>query len=182
MGRKKIVQDPNHPYAELQTTRAVDRRGVRYGRLTAIEPTAKRQSGSIVWRCKCDCGNETLVSAKLLATGKVASCGCLRREIQAAKATDHTGKRYGKLVAIEPVSQRKGGGVMWRCRCDCGNEVLVRGNYLVTGERWCCGKCLPREKSRAMQYVNARIRNGTDTQEIIHRLLAIPMREEARVP
>lgn len=179
MGRKKTDHDPNHPYQELRTARAVDRRGMRYGRLTVLEPTAQRQSGSIVWRCQCDCGNVTCVSAKLLASGKIASCGCLRREMQAAKATDHTGKRYGKLVALEAVPERQGGGVMWRCRCDCGNEVLVRGNYLTTGERLSCGKCLPREKSRAMKYVDSCVRNGAEPEEIIHRLLAMPKRGEA---
>ena len=128
-------------------TRAIDRRGVRYGRLTAIEPTDKRQSGSVVWRCRCDCGNEVFVSAKILANGKAKSCGCLRKEVLAARATDHRGKRYGKLVALEPVSARQGGGVMWRCRCDCGNEIIVRGNALATGARWCCGSCLLREKT-----------------------------------
>ena len=149
-------------YREEFKTRAVDRRGVRYGRLTAIEPTNKRQSGSIVWRCVCDCGNEAFVSAKLLATGSAQSCGCLRREVQAARATDHTGKRYGKLVALEPVENRQGGGVMWRCKCDCGNEVLVRGNNLANGKRRCCGKCLPREKSRAMRYIRQLVQEGVE--------------------
>ena len=155
------------PGKEEFNPRAVDRRGVRYGRLTAMEPTSTRQSGSIVWRCVCDCGNETFVSAKLLATGKARSCGCLRREVQAARATDHTGKRYGKLVALQPVEDRECGGVVWRCRCDCGNEVLVRGNALANGDRTCCGKCLPREKTRAMKIINQMIRDGADPGMIL---------------
>ena len=152
---------------------ATDRTGRRYGRLVAIEPTERRQSGSIVWRCRCDCGNEVLVSAKQLRPGGAQSCGCLRRETQAAKATDHRGQRYGKLVALEPAEDRQGGGVMWRCRCDCGNELLVRGNYLVTGERTSCGKCLPREKNRAMRQIRHLVRDGVSPSEILSRLNAV---------
>ena len=130
----------------LSGTRAIDRTGQRCGRLLVLEPTDRRQGGSVVWRCRCDCGRETLVSAKLLASGKIASCNCLRREKAAQHATDHAGKRYGKLLALEPLDKRQGGGVVWRCRCDCGNEVLVRGSYLVTGEKWCCADCLRKNK------------------------------------
>jgi len=29
----------------------------RFGRLIAKRPTKERRSGSVVWGCKCDCGN-----------------------------------------------------------------------------------------------------------------------------
>lgn len=173
MSGKLKKYDPATCDIALLSGRAVDRTGVRYGRLVAIEPTAKRQGGSIVWRCHCDCGEEVLVSAKLLATGSIASCGCLRRKMLAERATNHQGKRYGKLLALEPVEGRQGGGVLWRCRCDCGNEVLVRGNFLVTGDRWCCGKCLPREKSRAMKQIKYLVKNGVSTDEILLRLYSV---------
>ena len=32
--------------------------GVRSGRIVAIEPTARRSNGKIVWLCRCDCGAE----------------------------------------------------------------------------------------------------------------------------
>lgn len=143
MNGQKTKTGPNESRCEIFKTRAIDRTGVRYGRLTAIEPTTKRQNGSIVWRCRCDCGNEILASSKNLVTGRVRSCGCLRRESYTRLATDHRGRRYGKLVALEPLEEREGGGVLWRCRCDCGNEVKVRGNFLSSGKRRSCGKCLP---------------------------------------
>ena len=30
--------------------------GIRFGRLTAIEPTARYKNGEVIWKCKCDCG------------------------------------------------------------------------------------------------------------------------------
>ena len=51
--------------------------GQKFGLLTAIEPTDKRYQKSIVWKCKCDCGNFKEVSAHSLLTHGTQSCGCL---------------------------------------------------------------------------------------------------------
>lgn len=37
--------------------------------------------GLYYWKCKCDCGNETVVSSKNLKNGNTRSCGCLRMSI-----------------------------------------------------------------------------------------------------
>lgn len=50
-----------------------------------------------------------------------------------------TGRRFGKLTAIEPTDQRKRGAVLWRCHCDCGNEVLVESRRLKPGVIQSCG-------------------------------------------
>ena len=53
--------------------------GQRFERLTAIKPKRVRRDGRsrIYWRCICDCGKSTLVSASNLTSGNVRSCGCL---------------------------------------------------------------------------------------------------------
>lgn len=53
-------------------------KGKRFGRLVALEPTDQRQRGRIVWRCKCDCGNEHLAVSTDLVKGDTQSCGCLK--------------------------------------------------------------------------------------------------------
>ena len=56
-------------------------RGLKSGKLTALEPTEQRSSdGCIIWICKCDCGNDTFVSSHLLAIKAIRSCGCLQVE------------------------------------------------------------------------------------------------------
>ena len=50
----------------------------KFGKLIALEPTNKRKEGCVIWKCKCDCGNETEVSASFLNKGLVKSCGCLK--------------------------------------------------------------------------------------------------------
>lgn len=53
-----------------------------FGRLKAIRRTNKRNkvNGSVIWECKCKCGNITYVSEQNLIQGRVQSCGCLRKE------------------------------------------------------------------------------------------------------
>ena len=48
--------------------------------MTAIEPTNERSSnGSVIWICKCDCGNYAKVSSKeFSAKSHVKGCGCGR--------------------------------------------------------------------------------------------------------
>ena len=57
--------------------------GRRFGRLTALHPTDRRDvHGVIYWVCQCDCGNQTEVPASNLVNGTCKSCGCLRKENQ----------------------------------------------------------------------------------------------------
>lgn len=55
--------------------------GKKFNRLTALYPTEKRSSrGSVVWHCKCECGNEVDVSYNSLMYGNLMSCGCQKKE------------------------------------------------------------------------------------------------------
>ncbi len=57
--------------------RALDLTGRRYGQLTVLEPAQGRAPDhSILWRCRCDCGRETVVSSGKLRSGHTGSCGC----------------------------------------------------------------------------------------------------------
>jgi hypothetical protein len=58
--------------------------GKRFTRLLVVASAGvkdeKRQ-----WLCLCDCGTETTVITKRLNSGHTRSCGCLKRELHAAK-------------------------------------------------------------------------------------------------
>jgi len=58
--------------------RAKNIAGQQFGYLTAIEPTGEKDRKNLVWRCKCQCGNEAEYSTTRLLTGNVISCGCLK--------------------------------------------------------------------------------------------------------
>lgn len=57
---------------------------------------------------------------------------------------DLAGRRFGRLVAIEPSGRRSGSNAMWRCRCDCGRECEVDRSNLLGGQIMSCG-CLRSE-------------------------------------
>lgn len=60
----------------------IDRTGKRYGMLTVIENVSSNDNRRTAWLCRCDCGNEKIMSSKYLKTspGGTKSCGCLRHK------------------------------------------------------------------------------------------------------
>lgn len=64
--------------------RAKNIAGLRFGRLLVIACTGKNSAGRLLWLCRCDCGQEAVVSGKNLRRGQ-QSCGCLQKE--AARTT-----------------------------------------------------------------------------------------------
>ena len=56
----------------------MDLTGCIFGKLTVIE-LAERRNYSSYWRCKCECGNETIVEHDNLISGHTKSCGCLQK-------------------------------------------------------------------------------------------------------
>ena len=115
--------------------------GEKYGKLTVIAE-APNIGGRTAWLCKCDCGNEIQVITKSLRNGNTKSCGCLHK---IAISKDITNQRFGKLVAIQATEQRKNGGVVWECQCDCGEVCYVQLSSLLNGHTRSCG-CLQKEK------------------------------------
>ena len=61
-------------------------------------------------------------------------------------ALDLTNKRFGKLIAVEKVGKNKVRNILWRCKCDCGNEVIVTACELNRGHCHSCG-CYQKERS-----------------------------------
>ncbi|WP_380785483.1 hypothetical protein [Sphingomonas sp. R86521] len=67
----------------------IDMTGLRYGRLVGVRFAHKSRSGHAHWLFACDCGNEVVAAGGNVRSGSTASCGCLHREISAARLTDH---------------------------------------------------------------------------------------------
>ena len=55
------------------------------------------------------------------------------------KYKDLTGLHIGKLTVLEPTDQRIRNAVVWKCRCDCGKEILVESRRLKPGVIYSCG-------------------------------------------
>lgn len=117
--------------------------GQVFGELTVLS-REESINGSTRWLCQCSCGRKKITTAHELKAGRAKCCGdkCHRfgRNI-----TDITGRRFGRLTALYPTENRnKKSSVYWHCRCDCGNELEVTEDGLVSGSYKSCG-CLLKE-------------------------------------
>lgn len=163
-GREKIVSYRNLVYGKTRScgcTRAahsiLDLTGQRFGRLVAKERLQTKKGGSYLWRCLCDCGCLVDAPATTLTKGQKKSCGCLSIEAKRAQASDLKGKRFGRLIAIEPTEMRsENGGVVWRCLCDCGKESFQIASVLCNGGVTSCG-CKHKDNDslqRSLDYID----------------------------
>lgn len=98
------------------------------------------------WLCECQCKNRTTRSVlgcnlSTVLRGKrggSSSCGCLtKKEVK-------PGDRFGKLTVLELDSVGVYGKV-WRCVCDCREEVNIPAYRLNAGQSRSCG-CLRLER------------------------------------
>jgi hypothetical protein len=69
-----------------------------------------------------------------------------------SKLIDLTGQRFGRLIVtcrdVNKISNSGRQIVMWRCICECGNEISVSGDSLRNGNTKSCG-CLQTETRSA---------------------------------
>ena len=126
--------------------------GGRFGKLTAMRPTGERSSrGSLMWRCRCDCGKEVCADLNQLTSGNKKSCGCLKNP----PLKDFVGKRFGRLT-VTGYAGKENGMHQWRCVCDCGKETVAGQSCLQRGTTKSCG-CLQASVYRE----NLGLRDGT---------------------
>lgn len=88
-----------------------DLTGQRFGRLTALYPVKKegpRAVAGALWRCRCDCGQETNVPASCLLGERTRSCGCLNRE-QMSRMHEHM--HYGNDTCVERLVRAQKDGI-----------------------------------------------------------------------
>mgnify|MGYP001602710810 CR=1 FL=1 len=66
----------------LKSEPRINLTGRRFGRLVVIA-----YAGNSSWRCRCDCGNESVVNASNFS--RTHSCGCLNKEVASKRMTKH---------------------------------------------------------------------------------------------
>ncbi len=106
-----------------------DLTGMKFGKLTVIERAENPKSEKVCWRCKCECGKETVVTRTNLTSGHTVSCGCLQKEVAAGFRFKH-GFAGTKIYRI---------WLNMKTRCHNPNAINY-GNYGGRGikvcERW----------------------------------------------
>jgi len=62
-----------------------------------------------------------------------------------ARTTDYVGKKYQNLTILS-YAGKQGNEIIWKCRCDCGKELLIMNNNLMRKKVVSCG-CLKNPNS-----------------------------------
>ena len=118
----------------------IDLTNQKFGRLTVRKQVENIKTANgrshVAWECLCDCGNVIIVRGDNLRNGYTTSCGCKRKEIlaQAGKnrASDLVNKQFGRLTVKGDSGQRDNkGGIIWECKCSCGNTAYVSTSNLT---------------------------------------------------
>ena len=76
-----------------------DLTGKRFGRLTVIEEAGRDKFKRVLWKCRCDCGNEIVTAYGNLMNGDTKSCGCLAHDILMKRNVTH-GDSHSRLYGI----------------------------------------------------------------------------------
>jgi hypothetical protein len=128
-GAKKEVQDYKLTHG-LSTSCGhgrntfIDLTGQHFGDWEVLE-----YEGKHLWKCRCSCGKIGSVASNALRTGKSQSCGHNTTGFK-----DLKGQKFGEWTAIEYAGHN-----LWKCRCSCGTEELVRTTDLLRGKTKSCG-------------------------------------------
>lgn len=119
-----------------------DYTGVKFGRLIVKEMLYNYGINNRTHcKCICDCGNECIVDAGSLISGKTKSCGCLEKESRYNRKhyKDLSNIIFGYVVPIKMLYIDNGGHAIWMCKCDCGNIIKTSSNNLLSGKTTSCG-------------------------------------------
>jgi hypothetical protein len=65
--------------------------------------------------------------------------GTLKLRSLRMKLVDRIGQVFGKLTVLEQAGRNNLKKVLWRCQCECGQEILAVSGSLVTGNTKSCG-------------------------------------------
>lgn len=123
-------------------------KGERFGNLTVLEPTNRRDknNGSVVWRCVCDCGNLKETTEAELKRGAVRSCGCIAQKFsrengkkvltEQAKKVCVENTRLDNLIAAKAKNNTSGyKGVTWD-----GSRGKWRAQIVFKGKAYHLGR------------------------------------------
>jgi len=112
----------------------------KFGKLTAIKPTDKRNSsGQIIWECICDCGNTFYAVGADLKRNKIThcdKCNIKKNQYISIEPGDYINhKRIIKDTGLKTLN----GTIIWECQCDCGNIYNLPTSEIHRFQK--CSKC-----------------------------------------
>ncbi len=136
---------------------ATDIAGLRTGHLVVLKRKGSDAQSNALWLCKCDCGKKVLIRVGYLKSKKQRFCSKQCPLYTVPMRIDLTGRRFGRLVALNYARSTPGGMAIWAFKCDCGAVVERKHDSMLSGHTKSCG-CLGVEsrikhgKSRTLEY------------------------------
>lgn len=117
-------------------SRVIDMTGQKFGKWTVLErfPSEKKTAH---WRVQCECGNESVITGTSLRHGSTTQC---KECSYSSRAIDLTDRKFGKWTVLKRVSSDKP-RTHWLCQCECGNESILTGGNLRSGNSNQCKNC-----------------------------------------
>jgi 5-methylcytosine-specific restriction endonuclease McrA len=105
--------------------------GEKYGRLTVVEYSHTDRHPRKYFICRCECGGEVITHTNSLRTGNTRSCGCLLKDVAAARRVpDNHSEVTAIILGYKRHAKRRGHA--W----DLSREEVVR---LVGRHCFYCG-------------------------------------------
>ena len=118
----------------------IDLTGKRFGKLV-VDEMLYNYNGTKRTKClcHCDCGKKNILrNAYTIQHSELSSCGCGKKEVVAKSCgKDINGQRFGRLVVLETYWNENPPKV--KCRCDCGNVVVLRKHDVQSYHAQSCG-------------------------------------------
>lgn len=102
-----------------------DLKGLKFNRWLVVSISHKSKNNGWMWKCLCDCGNESTVGQAQLTGNHSKSCGCLRKEICSENKT------HG--MSNTPIYQR---WVAMKTRCNNKENPTYGGKNIEYCTSW----------------------------------------------
>jgi hypothetical protein len=128
--RKKILEK-QHNRTDIQSLI-----GEKINKWTVMQFVGLRKKVGNEFLCQCSCGSKPKIKT-ISSLKHTKSCGQCNEWFQ-----DLTGRKYNLLTGVKKLRPNKErGGYIWLWKCDCGKEVELSGDFVVTECTKSCG-CL----------------------------------------
>ena len=100
--------------------------GQKFGQLTALYPVRQYdKSGSMIWHCRCECGNEVDVPYNNMVYANQVSCGCQKK---AHEQTLHQSLTHVAGTSVDMLKSKK---TPVNNTTGCKGVYFIRGKYVA---------------------------------------------------
>lgn len=122
-------------------SRIKDMTGEKHGMLTCLGYVGLDKRGESIFKFKCECEKDVILTKGTVRSGNTKSCGCYGRKAKSKRSLkDMSGQTTKSGIKINHrVGSDKVGAATYNCTCYCGKEFVTLGCSLRSGNTKSCG-------------------------------------------